>query len=91
MDVPEETMRKAEYDFGVLRTRATLTLLVDVPTAMALLGCIQLAVRHPNNTGPMADLARRVGRQVGEWLSVSEACKAYVDAGWGEAGPANQG
>jgi hypothetical protein len=90
MPLSEEVVRQAEHDFGVLQKRGTLTLMLGASGAMAVLTCLQLALRDPRSAGPGADIARGIAEQIGEWLSVSDECKAFVDAAWAEV-EQNQG
>jgi hypothetical protein len=55
---------------------------------------LQLALRHPGNTGPSAELGRRIAMQIQEHVGVTPALRAIAAQGWdptadGPSGPRN--
>jgi hypothetical protein len=57
---------------------------LDAFQAFALVGQIQLALRHPENTGVVADLARRIADELSSTLIaiVPEIAPLIIAAGW---------
>lgn len=55
---------------------------MDTPTAWTILGQLQLALRHPMNTGPSAERTRRLALEVQAKIAPSGARKALADLGW---------
>lgn len=59
---------------------------VDRRTAWALLAQLQLALRHPNNTGQVAELAEAFARSLQERLGLTGALAAVAEQGWDRHG-----
>jgi len=70
----------ASNDEMLARNSTCLQLELTVLEAMTLLGQIQLALRHPANRGPSANLVRKIAQVLEEFLSkcgpaTSEICR----------------
>jgi hypothetical protein len=57
---------------------------LDGIQAMCLLGQIQLACRHVQNTGPTRRIVERIARKLQEAVSITPALAAVAEAGWHE-------
>lgn len=63
---------------------APLQLTLKRSEAFMLLSQLQLALRHPENTGPTADWARELGQTLEGAMSVSPAIGNVAQRGWSE-------
>jgi hypothetical protein len=54
--------------------------------AWVLLGQLQLALRHPENTGPSAKITRVLARHIQARVAGSGVLAAVAEAGWQEVG-----
>jgi len=59
------------------------TLQTDAITAWSLMSQIQLALRHPKNIGPTADLARKTAQRIIDTLAPpGTALREVAEMGW---------
>lgn len=55
----------------------------DAVTAWSLMSQLQLALRHPKNTGPTADMARKTARKIIDTLAPpGTALREVAEMGW---------
>lgn len=59
-----------------------MTLDLDAATAFTVLGHLQLALRHPDNDGPAAAVARAVAIEIQAQVAVTPALAQVAAAGW---------
>ena len=62
--------------------KQTITLKLTALDAWAILSQIQLASRHPENTGPTRNIAERIARQLQEQIATTPALAQTAEAGW---------
>jgi len=43
---------------------------------------LQLALRHPDNQGPTAEIARHFARHLQQWLAITPTLLTIAQAGW---------
>jgi hypothetical protein len=58
---------------------------LDVMRWWCILVQLQLALRHPANTGPAAGMVREVVEDLGALLAAEEPLKTLFEKGWHEA------
>jgi len=60
-----------------------VTLQLTASQAWALLSCLQLAFRHPDNTGPARQIAEQIARGIQEVVApAGSALAELADRGW---------
>lgn len=89
LDLIESAKRQIAAAKGVF-----LTIELDAPQSVALLGQLQLALRHPNNQGPSAARMRELAQSIEGGLKVLGPAVAELCAmGWQpehDASPENE-
>lgn len=70
----EEDMRRLQHDHTMLN--------LTLPEAMILLAQVQLALRHPGNTGSSAAVATRLARRLERIVSLTPAIGEIARRGW---------
>jgi hypothetical protein len=64
------------------RAFETIITTITIPMAVTLIAQLQLALRHPSNTGPSADQARYFAAYLINQLNPPEALSKLLNAGW---------
>lgn len=75
---------KAEFD-ELVQERDRVILILSPLEAWAVLATIQLALRHPTNTGPTSEIARKVGRLIEEKVATRPVMQIVAERGWNPA------
>jgi len=63
----------------------TVTLVLDFTSAWALFCNIQLALRHPGNTGSTGKIARAIAQNLEKEIAVTPAIREVARRGWEQA------
>ena len=72
-----------QTEFAALAARIdTIRLSLTPLEAWALLGQIQLASRHPDNTGPTWRMTESIARRLAAIIAPSGALKIVAERGW---------
>lgn len=70
-------------EFAALAARVDrFTLSIRPVDAWILLSQLQLALRHPQNTGPSAEAARQIARRLQSIVAPHGALAAVAERGW---------
>lgn len=70
-------------EFAALTKQTQRLVLSMTPLeAWCLLACVQLACRHPENTGPTRDIAVRIARQFQQRIAGEGALAIVAEQGW---------
>ena len=72
-------------EFAALTKQTQRLILSMTPIeAWCLLCQVQLACRHPENTGPTRDIAIRIARQIQRQIAHAGALAIVAEQGWNE-------
>jgi len=71
----------AEFD-GLCNSTRMLVFTMSSLEAWALLSHVQLACRHPENTGPTRAIAVRIARQMQRQIAPDGALAIVAEQGW---------
>lgn len=86
--IDEAAFQAALYE---LQAREAPVLIELQPVeAWVLLSQLQLALRHPENTGPSAKVSRQLALKIQERIASEGVLAAEAEAGWQEVGDADQ-
>lgn len=80
-----DLLSRFNAELHALEERGPVTLEMHATTAWILLSHLQLALRHPANTGPLAMLGRDLARSLRDRLAPSGALREVFDRGWNPA------
>ncbi|HEX9442031.1 MAG TPA: hypothetical protein VF909_20245 [Roseiflexaceae bacterium] len=70
-------------EFAALTKQTQRLVLSMTPLeAWCLLACVQLACRHPDNTGPTRAIAERIARQFQQRIAGQGALAIVAERGW---------
>lgn len=72
-------------EFAQLRDHPPIVLEIGAVEAWVLLAQLQLACRHPQNTGPSRQIAARIARQLQEAIASGGALAIVAEMGWQQA------
>jgi hypothetical protein len=81
----EELEAQFIAEFKALAERTDLIHIALTPIQIwTLIGQVQLAIRHPENTGPSRQTAEHIVRQLAAIVAPSGTLAALVEQGWGQ-------
>lgn len=85
-----DLFRDFSADFRSLRERPDIRIALPATAAWVVMAQLQLALRHPDNGGETAAIARRFARELQRAVAITPALHAVAEQGWGpeEEGPA---
>ncbi len=72
-------------EFAALEDQPPLRLEIDRVTAWVVLAQLQLALRHPENMGPSAEIARAIAQQLQSLVASRGALAVVARCGWDTA------
>jgi hypothetical protein len=81
----DELLEHYAEDFRALAKTPPITLTIPAIDAFCILGQIQLACRHPFNTGPSRTIAERFGHQLQHLVATTDALAEVARRGWDPA------
>jgi len=81
MSDPLEAQFSAEFA-ALYHNRRTIALHIRLVDAWILLSQLQLALRHSENTGPSAERARHIAKQLQAIVAPSGALAIVAERGW---------
>lgn len=75
-----------QEEFRVLLEAPDLHLVISPVDAWILLSQLQLALRHPENQGPSAEIARKIARFLQESMQLTGTLAEVAELGWQKGG-----
>lgn len=86
MRSPEELQQLKERFYADTADKMDLpfTFQFDFTGILSLISQLQLALRHPANTGPTSEYARQVISQFREQIGLTDSIKEVIDLGFDE-------
>jgi hypothetical protein len=84
----QELFEQFEREFRALENHPGVTLQLSAVEAWCLLCQIQLACRHPGNTGPSRRIAEAAARVLQALVATGPALHSIAERGWTDDGPA---
>jgi len=81
----DELFAQFQHDFTALALDpGEVILTMTKVEAWGLLSQIQLALRHPQNTGEIASVARSIGEMIQREVATTPALQEVANRGWGK-------
>lgn len=81
VDLSDTLLKRFSEEFVLLET-GNVTLNMAALVAWTVASHIQLACRHPKNTGPSRKIAEKVAREIFDQIAVTPALREVADMGW---------
>jgi len=79
------TIALLNSDLELLTGLPPIQVVITAPEAFAILAQLQLASRHPANTGATATIARRFARALQQAIAITPTLRTLAEAGWNPA------
>lgn len=76
---------QTKHDFDLLAGLPPLQITITAVEAFIIMSQLQLASRHPANTGPSANIAHRFARTLQQAVCLTPNLQAVAEAGWNPA------
>ena len=71
-----------QQDLVALQTKGVIRIEIPALDAFCLIGQLQLALRHPQNTGPTAQMTREFAERLILIAATTPALRAIAELGW---------